>query len=99
MKVYGSEPELEEQQYFSLEQFNKDLWKELEALNEESFKKKEHNRYYYWEEEKLELMPYPPCITSTWREEGDANLYEPAIPRTACGYCVCSHEMEYGDIM
>ena len=50
---------LEEQQYFSLEQFNKDLWKELEALNKEPFKKKEHNRYYYWEEEKLELMTLP----------------------------------------
>ena len=50
---------LEEQQYFSLDQFNKDLWKELEALNKEPFKKKEHNRYYYWEEEKLELTPLP----------------------------------------
>lgn len=50
---------LEEQQYFSLDQFNKDLWKELEALNKEPFKKKEHNRYYYWEEGKLELMPLP----------------------------------------
>lgn len=50
---------LEERQYFSLEQFNKDLWKELETLNKEPFKKKEHNRYYYWEEEKLELMPLP----------------------------------------
>lgn len=50
---------LEERQYFSLEQFNKDLWKELDALNKEPFKKKEHNRYYYWEEEKLELMPLP----------------------------------------
>lgn len=50
---------LEERQYFSLEQFNQDLWKELEKLNKEPFKKKEHNRYYYWEEEKLELMPLP----------------------------------------
>lgn len=50
---------LEERQYFSLEQFNKDLWKELDALNKEPFKKKEHSRYYYWEEEKLELMPLP----------------------------------------
>ena len=50
---------LEERQYFSLEQFNKDLRNELEALNREPFKKKEHNRYYYWEEEKLELMPLP----------------------------------------
>ena len=50
---------LEEHQYFSLEQFNRDLWKELEALNKEPFKKKEYNRYFYWEEEKLELMPLP----------------------------------------
>ena len=50
---------LEERQYFSLEQFNRDLRTELEALNREPFKKKEHNRYYYWEEEKLELMPLP----------------------------------------
>ena len=50
---------LEERQYFSLEQFNKDLWNELELLNKAPFKKKEHNRYYYWEEEKLELMPLP----------------------------------------
>ena len=50
---------LEERQYFLLEQFNKDLWNELEALNKEPFKKKEHNRYSYWEEEKLELMPLP----------------------------------------
>ena len=50
---------LEERQYFSLEQFNQDLWKELETLNKEPFKKKEHNRYYYWEEEKPELMPLP----------------------------------------
>ena len=50
---------LEERQYFSLDQFNKDLWNELDKLNREPFKKKEHNRYYYWEEEKLELMPLP----------------------------------------
>jgi len=50
---------LEERQYFSLEQFNRDLRTELEALNREPFKKKEHNRYYYWAEEKLELMPLP----------------------------------------
>lgn len=51
--------ELEERQYFSLEQFNKDLWDELSKLNKAPFKKKEHNRYYYWEEEKNELMPLP----------------------------------------
>lgn len=50
---------LEERQYFSLEQFNKDLWNELDKLNRAPFKKKEHNRYYYWEEEKTELMPLP----------------------------------------
>lgn len=51
--------DLEERQYFSLEQFNRDLWDKLNELNHEPFKKKEHNRYYYWEEERLELMPLP----------------------------------------
>lgn len=50
---------LEERQYFSLEEFNRELRKELDKLNREPFKKKEHNRYYYWEEEKNELMPLP----------------------------------------
>ena len=50
---------LEERQYFSLGEFNGDLWKELDKPNKEPFKKKEHNRYYYWEEEKNELMPLP----------------------------------------
>ena len=51
--------DLEEQKYFSLEQFNRELWDKLEQLNKEPFKKKEHNRYYYWEEERHELMPLP----------------------------------------
>ena len=51
--------DLEEQKYFSLEQFNRDLWDRLDRLNKEPFKKKEHNRYYYWEEERHELMPLP----------------------------------------
>jgi transposase len=51
--------DLEERQYFSLGQFNKDLWDKLDELNHLSFKKKEHSRYYYWEEEKQELMPLP----------------------------------------
>ncbi len=51
--------DLEECQYFSLAQFNKDLWAKLDKLNREPFKKKEHDRYYYWEEEKQELIPLP----------------------------------------
>ena len=51
--------DLEEIPYFSLDDFNRDLWSKLEELNHEPFKKKEHNRFYYWEEEKLELMPLP----------------------------------------
>ena len=46
-------------QYFSLEQFNRDLWEELEKLNHAPFKKKPHDRYYYWMEEKEELLPLP----------------------------------------
>lgn len=49
----------EERQYFSLEQFNPDLWEKLDGLNHENFKHKEHSRCYYWEEEKAELMPLP----------------------------------------
>lgn len=51
--------DLEERQYFSLEQFNSDLWEKLDEINYENFKHKEHSRCYYWEEEKAELMPLP----------------------------------------
>lgn len=51
--------DLEERQYFSLDQFNADLWEKLNELNHETFKNKEHSRFYYWEEEKSELMPLP----------------------------------------
>lgn len=51
--------DLEEKQYFSLNRFNEDLWEHLEELNKAPFKKKEHNRAYYWEMEKQELMPLP----------------------------------------
>lgn len=51
--------DLEENCYFSLEQFNQDLWKKLHALNHENFKKKNFSRYEQWEEEKQELMPLP----------------------------------------
>lgn len=46
-------------QYFSLEQFTQDLWAKLEKLNHVPFKKKPHDRYYYWMEEKEELLPLP----------------------------------------
>lgn len=51
--------ELEEQPYFSVEQFNQSLQSKIEILNDSPFKKKEHNRRYYWEEERYELMPLP----------------------------------------
>lgn len=52
--------DMEDMRYFSLEQFNRDLWRHLEELNNTPFTKKEHNRHYYWEEEKQELMNLPP---------------------------------------
>ena len=52
--------DLDERSYFSLEQFNADLWEKLDKLNHENFKNKEHSRFYYWEEEKEELLPLPP---------------------------------------
>lgn len=52
--------DLEDRKYFSLEQFNEDLWYKLDLLNQEKMKNKEHSRYYYWEEERSELMSLPP---------------------------------------
>lgn len=52
--------DLAERQYFSLGSFNADLWRLLDALNQAPFRNREHNRQYYWEEEKEELMPLPP---------------------------------------
>ena len=52
--------DLEEMDYFSLEQFNRDLWRHLEELNNAPFSKKPHTRRYYWEEEQKELLPLPP---------------------------------------
>ncbi len=51
--------DMEEMDYFSLEQFNRDLWKHLEKLNSAPFTKKPHSRRYYWEEERQELIPLP----------------------------------------
>ena len=50
---------LGERTYFDLETFNRDLRDELEKLNDAPFKKKEHCRSYYWEEERRELLPLP----------------------------------------
>lgn len=51
--------DLEERRYFSLDQFNMDLWDEIEKLNGQKLTNREHSRAYYWEEEKTELMPLP----------------------------------------
>lgn len=53
--------DLEDRKYFSLEQFNEDLWYKLGLLNQEKMKNKGHSRYYCWEEERGELMPLPPA--------------------------------------
>ena len=51
--------DLAERRYFTLEQFNADLWEKIGELNDAPFKKKEHCRSYYWEDEKAALMPLP----------------------------------------
>ena len=51
--------DLEERQYFSLEQFNADLWEKLDELNEQNLKNRDYSRYDRWQEEKGELMPLP----------------------------------------
>lgn len=50
---------LDERPYFDIDTFNRDLWDLLDELNDAPFKKKEHCRSYYWESEKLDLMPLP----------------------------------------
>ena len=52
--------DLEERRYFTLVQFNEDLWEKLDELNNAPFKKKEHCRSYYQQEEQASLMPLPP---------------------------------------
>lgn len=51
--------DLEELRFFSLDQFNQELWKKVGALNRQNFKKKDHSRYDLWLEEREELMPLP----------------------------------------
>ena len=51
--------DLEERQYFSLEQFNADLWEKLDELNEQNLKNRDYSRHDRWQEEKDELMPLP----------------------------------------
>ena len=51
--------DMEEHEYFSLEQFNDDLWSRLERLNNAPFTKKEHCRSYYWEAEREDLTELP----------------------------------------
>lgn len=51
--------DLEERQYFSLEQFNNDLWQKLDELNEQNLKNRDYSRYDRWQEEKNELLPLP----------------------------------------
>ena len=55
----GISHDMEEHEYFSLEQFNDDLWSRLERLNNAPFTKKEHCRSYYWEAEREDLMELP----------------------------------------
>ena len=66
--------DLEERRYFSLEQFNADLWEKLDELNDAPFKKKEHCRSYYWREEKEELMPLP-SVQYHYMERGIGKVY------------------------
>lgn len=53
--------DMEGRRYFSIDSFNEELLRHLDKLNKAPFKNKEHSRYYYWEEERAELMPLPPA--------------------------------------
>lgn len=50
---------LENLPFFSLDQFNKQLHLLLDEVNHTHFAKKEHDRHYYWLEEKEVLKPLP----------------------------------------
>lgn len=51
--------DLEERIWTSLADFNEALWRRLECLNSKPFEKREHNRKYYFEEEKKWLLKLP----------------------------------------
>jgi len=51
--------DLEERRYFSLDQFNEDLWRKLAELNCQNLKGKDYSRYNRWLEEKEELIALP----------------------------------------
>lgn len=51
--------DLEDWEFFSLEQFNDKLWSLLEKLNNASFKKKDYSRTHYWQAERETLQPLP----------------------------------------
>lgn len=52
--------DLEENQYFSLETFNEDLWEKLAELNAGNLKGKDYSRLDRYLEERDELLPLPP---------------------------------------
>ena len=54
--------DLEDYEFFSLEQFNDKLWSLLEKLNNASFKKKDYSRTHYWEAEREALQPLPDTL-------------------------------------
>ena len=77
--------DLEDRKFFSLEQFNEDLWYKLGLLNHEKMKNKEHSRYYYWEEERDELMPLPPAPYE-YMERKEAKVSSDFHIRFGAGY-------------
>ena len=58
--------DMEEHEYFSLEQFNDDLWSRLERLNNAPFTKKEHCRSYFGKRNGKTSRNCPWRRMSTW---------------------------------
>lgn len=50
---------MEEMDHFSLEQFNRGLWRHLDKLTV-PFRQETAQRRYYWDEDRREFMPLPP---------------------------------------
>ena len=72
--------DLEERQYFSLEQFNADLWEKLDELNEQNLKNRDYSRYDRWQEEKGELMPLPSTFYHYMERNANSHFLRTAGP-------------------
>ena len=65
--------DLEDNRYFTIEEFNRDLHSKIEALNHRPLTKKDMSRYDLWQEERKELKPLP-SMPYTYMERKTAKV-------------------------